>query len=421
MNNSRRSPTLSYAGQRFGNYTLIRLLGQGGFAEVYLARHIHLKTLAAVKILRTDAANVDVDAFFDEARIAASLVHPHIVRVLEFGLEASVPFLVMDYIPNGTLRSCYPTGSRLTLKTALKYVGQTAGAVQYIHDHNYIHRDIKPENLLLNRYNELLVSDFGIALAAHSAIDDEHVGAGTITYMAPEQIDGYPCRESDQYSLGIVVYEWLHATTPFQGSVDEMIYQHFEVPPPSLCASIPIVSPAAEGVIFKALAKFPQERFESVQAFAKALQDAFEPRPIELKGNEHQSQAARSNGPVSARGEPERERSRRNRRMNRNTWKEITICFAVDMFVGAALGCIMYALGVAPPPLELLVAVCMILFSLGYAFIKENRPLCLLTCSITVASAVAALLFQSVSMFLMAVTILQLLSLLTAFEVSING
>src|SRR2546421_11357808 len=109
-------------GQQLGNYQLIRLLGEGGFAEVYLAEHIHLGTQAAIKVLHTQLTSDDGDKFRIEARTIARLIHPHIVRVLEFGIEGKTPYLVMDYAPNGTLRQRHPKGVALPLPTIVSYV-----------------------------------------------------------------------------------------------------------------------------------------------------------------------------------------------------------------------------------------------------------------------------------------------------------
>src|SRR5438445_1652174 len=135
-------------GQQLGNYQLLRLLGEGGFAEVYLGEHIHLGTQAAIKVLHTQLASDDMERFRAEARTIAHLIHPHIVRVLEFGIEGKTPFLVMDYAPHGTLRQRHPKGTRLPLETVVNYTKQVAEALQYAHEKKLIHRDIKPENLL---------------------------------------------------------------------------------------------------------------------------------------------------------------------------------------------------------------------------------------------------------------------------------
>src|SRR5256884_1346504 len=209
-------------GQQLGNYQLIQLLGKGTFAEVYLGGHIHLGTLAAVKMMHTQLTREDIISFRIEARIIAHLIHPNIVRVLEFGMEGENSYLVMDFAPGGTLRQRYPKGTTLPLLTIVSYVKQIADALQYAHDERLIHRDVKPENLLLGRRNEVLLSDFGIALVAQSShynstrsIQDL---AGTIAYMAPEQIQSQAVPASDQYSLGVVVYEWLSGARPFHGS-----------------------------------------------------------------------------------------------------------------------------------------------------------------------------------------------------------
>src|SRR5947199_2060548 len=172
-------------GQRLGNYQLLRYLGEGGFAEVYLGEHIHLGTQAAIKVLHTQLTSDDVDKFRIEARTIARLIHPHIVRVLEFGTEGKTPYLVMDYAPNGTLRQRHPKGVILPLPLIVSYVGQLADALRYAHDEKLIHRDVKPDNMLLGRRNEVLLSDFDIALVAQSSrYQSAQEIAGTMAYMA---------------------------------------------------------------------------------------------------------------------------------------------------------------------------------------------------------------------------------------------
>lgn len=261
-------------GQQFGNYQLIQFLGKGTFAEVYLGGHIHLGTLAAVKVLR--AGLMDSDAFRTEARIVASLIHPNIVRVLEFGLEDETLFLVMDFAPYGSLRQRHASGERVPLPVVISYVKQVADALQYAHDERLVHRDVKPGNMLVGRRHEILLSDFGIAtLTRPSPVQDPYNASGTMLYTAPEQLRGRPCPASDQYSLGIVVYEWLCGTPPFTGPTSlEVAMKQISQPPPSLRASVPAISPAVEHVVMKAIAKDAGQRFESVQDFAAALEQA---------------------------------------------------------------------------------------------------------------------------------------------------
>src|SRR6266700_2263551 len=260
-------------GQRLGNYRLVRLLGRGGFAEVYLGQHVRLNMQAAIKVLHTQLADDDVANFHREAETIVSLLHPHIVRLLDFDVKDGVPFLIMDYAPNGSLRQLHPKGMPLPLSTIISYTGQVASALQYAHDKKIIHRDVKPENMLLGRNHEVLLSDFGIAMMTQSSrYHATQETVGTISYMAPEQIQGKPRLASDQYALGVVIYEWLSGDRPFHGSFTEIAAQHLAVPPPPLREKAPEISPAVEQVVMRALAKDPQRRFPSVQDFATALE-----------------------------------------------------------------------------------------------------------------------------------------------------
>jgi len=260
------------AGQRFGNYRLLQLLGRGGFAEVYLGEHIYLNTRAALKVLPTPLDEQEARAFQREAHMLASLIHQHIVRVLDFGIQGETPFLVLDYAPGGTLRKRHPRGERLLLATVVNYVSQVASALQYAHSQHLIHRDVKPENILLGRDGELLLADFGIAVLTQSvrSVQTQTI-VGTPTYMAPEQLQGHPCQASDQYALGVLAYEWLCGNPPFSGMPEAIAAQHFFVAPPPLKSKIPSLSSNVEQIILQALAKDPASRFPSVAEFADAL------------------------------------------------------------------------------------------------------------------------------------------------------
>ncbi len=273
----------SHIGQRFGNYRLLHVLGTGGFAEVYLGEHIHLGTPAAIKVLHSQLQLEDAENFRVEARKIARLAHPYIVRVLDFGVENQIPFLVMDYAPHGTLRQRHLNGLPLQLDLIIAYIKQIAPALQYVHEQKLIHRDIKPENMLVSQQQQILLSDFGIAVAAHStgSLKTQNV-TGTGAYMAPEQIQGKPRVASDQYALGVVVYEWLSGSRPFDGSFNEVCSQHLFTSPPSLRTKNSAISSSVEQVILKALAKEPHERFGSVQIFADALIDACQPKKISI-------------------------------------------------------------------------------------------------------------------------------------------
>ncbi|HEX7733912.1 MAG TPA: protein kinase [Ktedonobacteraceae bacterium] len=272
----------THVGKQLGNYRLSRLLGQGGFADVYLSEHIYLKTSAAIKVLQVHLTDDALNTFLEEARTIARLTHPHIIHVLEFGIEENTPFLVMNYAPYGSLRQRHPTGSILSSAQILSYVKQVASALHYAHERMIIHRDIKPENMLLGEAFTLMLSDFGLATTVQQQSQSvgnmpvHHTGsiAGTTTYMAPEQFDGAPSPASDQYALAVAVYEWFCGTPPFRGSALGVAVQHMQTPPPALRERLPGLSPAIEHVVMRALAKDPRARFPGVSDFASALADA---------------------------------------------------------------------------------------------------------------------------------------------------
>ncbi len=168
--------------------------------------------------------------------------------------------------------------TRVPLDVVVTAVKQVASALQYAHDQRVIHRDVKPENLLLNAQNLVLLSDFGIATASRTVMTSNTAQGniiGTYAYMAPEQLKGRPIPASDQYSLAIMVYEWLCGELPFEArEFYQWRYQHQEVPPPPLRDSVPSLAPAVEQVVLRALAKKPEERFERVETLASALEQA---------------------------------------------------------------------------------------------------------------------------------------------------
>jgi len=261
--------------QRLGNYRLIQLLGKGTFADVYLGEHLYLNTPVAIKVMRSQLDSSTLADFLSEARHISHLVHPHIIRVFDFGLESEVPFLVMDYAPNGNLRQKHPPGSAVPLPTIVTYIMDLASALQYTHDQHLIHRDLKPENVLLGPKHEVLLSDFGLALlTSDRAPLQVRERFGTLSYMAPELIRGQPVPASDQYALAVMVYEWLCGHLPFEGLTAHMSNQHLYTDPPSLCELHPDIPRAVEQVVLKGLSKEPTQRFVDVLSFARALEEA---------------------------------------------------------------------------------------------------------------------------------------------------
>ncbi|GCE08552.1 protein kinase domain-containing protein [Dictyobacter aurantiacus] len=266
--------------KKLGNYRLLEVLGQGGFADVYLGEHVYLKTSAAIKVLRLQLSQDALARFLGEARTIARLGHPHIVPVHDFGIENDVPFLVMGYAPYGSLRRLHPINSIVPLSTVVGYVNQMAQALQYAHERKIIHRDVKPENMLLGEQQRLMLSDFGIAVTTQSMPSnpmlpkaDHGQAIGTTTYMAPELFTSEAVFASDQYSLGVAIYEWLCGAPPFSGSDMEIALQHVHITPPALIDKVAIPA-EVEQVVMKALAKRPEDRYPSMLDFAGAFEQA---------------------------------------------------------------------------------------------------------------------------------------------------
>ena len=266
-------------GERFNDYKLVQSLDKGGFASVYLGEEVHTGALAAVKLLKGQQLDEFVN---NELRRTILLQHPNIIKIIDFGTQTSnnAAFIIMEYAPYGSLRKKYPKDTRLSLEVLVPIVKQIASALQYAHDQRVIHRDVKPENVLLNSQNKVLLSDFGIATASLTSMSidagqaKQAAIAGTYPYMAPEQFRGRPTFASDQYSLAIMVYEWLCGKRPFHGEAYQWFSLHEKEPPPPLRATIPSLSPDVERVVLKALAKKPEERFDRVELFALALERA---------------------------------------------------------------------------------------------------------------------------------------------------
>ena len=261
-------------GDQFSNYHLSKLLGTGGFAEVWLAKKPNEQREVAVKILNVQLPTIeDQDYFLREAHHLGRLVHPHIIRLLDCGIQGEKPYLILDFAPHGTLRQRCRRGAVLPLSQVVHYVKQIADGLQYAHNQRIIHRDVKPENLLLDSHDNVLLSDFGISLPGQTLPSPKTQDIlGTTGYMAPEQTDGHPAFASDQYSLAVIVYEWLSGTLPFKGTKAVEIRLQQQKSPPPLAKKVPGVTVELEQVIFKALSEQVSARFRRVQDFASALE-----------------------------------------------------------------------------------------------------------------------------------------------------
>jgi serine/threonine protein kinase len=291
-------------GTQLGHYRLVQSLGSGGFGEVYLAQDVVLHRQVAIKVLNTTLADDRKQRFYTEARRIASLSHQHIVPIIDLGIAEDRPYVVSDFVSGESLRDKLIDREWASLSTLVSCVKQLADALQYAHNQNIIHRDLKPSNIFLAENGELLLTDFSIAVIMDEAhrstkvFSDDHLlvssecheqriadlGAldmqGTVTYMAPEQVEGVAQAASDQYSLAVVVYEWLTGELPpLLGSPQErwvdwaQIRQKEDLP---ITLSDSSISSEIEQVLCKALAKHPEDRYVDVVTFAAALQVAAE-------------------------------------------------------------------------------------------------------------------------------------------------
>jgi serine/threonine protein kinase len=268
-------------GRHLGPYELLQTLGFGGHAKVYRARHVFLDTEVAVKVLHPSLIDEHYERFVDESRTIANLEHPNIVHVLGFDVEDDVPFLVMEFATNGSLRQRHPAGTRLPLSTIVIYVNQLAKALQFAHNRGVFHLDVKPENMLVGKNGEILLGDFGIA-SGRQRLNPKIIRnvVGSVYYMAPEQINSQPSDASDQYALAVVIYEWLTGSYPFIGSKVEIARQHLYSRPPLLRERVPMIPAAVERVVMKALSKDPRRRFRSITEFAVAFERASKQKPL---------------------------------------------------------------------------------------------------------------------------------------------
>lgn len=262
-------------GQYIGGYRVQRLLGQGNSSEVYLGEHPGLAQPVAVKLLHAWTGERDIQRFLTQAAMLSRLDHPHIIHIYDFGLtDDDVPFLVMSYMPYGTLRQRYPRGTRLPLGEVVHYVRQIADALQYVHEYQLVHRDVKPQNMLLTGQNEIILNDFGTATISYSLVPNAVDFEGTVLYAAPEQLEGRSLRSSDQYALAVMTHELLTGSWPFIGTFEEVTHKHLFEQPPTLRAKGIAASLLVEEALQRALSKDAASRYASIQDFANALDEA---------------------------------------------------------------------------------------------------------------------------------------------------
>lgn len=285
---------MTLAGQQLGHYRLVRLIGQGGMGEVYLAQDTRLPRQVAVKVIRyehqpypdTNALQPAERLFQREMKALSLLDHPHILNFHDFGEEQSAKgsliYMVMPYRPEGSLTDwLLQRGSTLLpWQDVSALITQAASALQHAHDHQIVHQDVKPSNFLV-RTNpdtptrpDLFLVDFGIAKVFSATSMASQSVRGTATYMAPEQWSGEAVPATDQYALAIMAYQLLTGQLPFQGRTQQIMFQHMTIQPPLPSQYNTRLSPAVDAVLLRALGKKAEERFPNIKLFALALQQA---------------------------------------------------------------------------------------------------------------------------------------------------
>lgn len=261
-------------GSRIGNYRIVRLLGQGNFATVYLGEHISSRTLAAIKLFRMRLATTDVQNFLYDAQCITDLSYFHILPVLGFGVENEHPFVVTSYASGGTLRMLYPQGTRLPLGVVVRYVNVLAETLTQAHNVNLIHGNLKPENILVGQNaDDVFLSDFCIETLMRVKSSDRVVGNSI--YLAPEQVYDKLILASDQYALGIITYEWLSGFPPYQGDFAEIVRRRKLMDPPSIHEKYAEIPAAVDAVLLRTLAENPKNRFASIKDFASTLEQIY--------------------------------------------------------------------------------------------------------------------------------------------------
>src|SRR4051794_2719606 len=267
-----------------GRYKIVRKLGSGGMADVYLAEDQELGRRIAIKILNDRHANDEqfIERFRREAKNAAALNHPNIVSIYDRGEAEDTYYIAMEYLDGRTLKELVVGRGPAPVNVAVEYARQILSALRFAHRHGIVHRDIKPHNVLVDREGRVKVTDFGIARAGTSQMTEAGSIVGTAQYLSPEQARGTEVdQRSDLYSLGVVLYELLTGQTPFDGDTPvEIAMKHLSAtprPPSQIRRDVPR---DLDMVVMRALAKDPDARYQSADEMEADLERALRGAPV---------------------------------------------------------------------------------------------------------------------------------------------
>src|SRR5438094_1645213 len=250
-----------------GRYRIIRKLGAGGMANVYLAEDQELGRRVAIKILddRHAADDSFIERFRREAKNAAGLSHPNIVSIYDRGEAEGTYYIAMEYLAGRSLKELIVSRGPAAVRIAIDYTRQILAAIGYAHRHGIVHRDIKPHNVVVDSDGRLKVTDFGIARAGASQMTEVGSIIGTAQYLSPEQAKGAPVDQtSDLYSVGVVLYELLTGVVPFSGDTPvEIAMKHLSAVPEPPSAKRAEIPRNLDLIVMRALAKDPEDRYQS--------------------------------------------------------------------------------------------------------------------------------------------------------------
>ncbi len=271
-------PSDNLIGQELGQYKITKKLGRGGMASVYLADQASIGRQVAVKVMPRHFLHDPsfLERFQREVKVIANLQHPRVLPVYDYGQVDDSPYIVMAYMPGGTLADKIEKGG-MTLREIAKVIRQVAEGLDHAHRKGIIHRDFKPSNVLMSEYGDAVLADFGIAKMSESTVNLTGSGViGTPSYMAPEMAErGEVTTAVDIYALGVTLYEALTGSAPFQGETPlSVMMAHATRPVPDLRLTRPDVPTAVADVVNKAMSKNPNDRYKSATEMAKALDDA---------------------------------------------------------------------------------------------------------------------------------------------------